>query len=348
MSRAQTIFSELCVAMAIANTQRVEDIENVDSKTASIYKQELLDRGYESVSTAALAASGKAIRAYLIKNGIEPRNTKWTGRENIGSTVSVAKDIEVANYRISVKENADVFINGSPITIFEDMPSGLFAIKRKGDDWFLKVAKDELQEYFVQCKIHTEGVENFKTIEDFYKNSDKEQRRAFGKQVALLHRRKTENVLLAYSNLCQQVSAVSADIFNVKLDEFKKINSSSTALLPIFNYFFRVNGIKYVLAGTENKKPFAVVLESTSDWIKKYKILGIVAAQKIAGQPEVLLSFKFKNTATKEEFTVDLKIEIRWAHGKFCGNPEAKVYKNWSYGDLRWSENIYKLSDSKK
>lgn len=339
MSKAQTIFSELCVATAIADTTRVEDIANVDSTAAAIYRKELLARdGKESIS--ALAMSGMAIRGYLLNNGITPKNVVWMGQQNIGATVAVAKDIEVANYRISVKENANVFINGSPITVFEDMPSGLFGIKRKGDDWFLKVARDELQKYFLACKFYSKGFEEFADIEDFYNKTDRAQRKTFGLQVALLHKQKNEKVLSAYAALCQKVSAVSADIFNEKLANFRKTNPSIAALQPIFHYFFRINGVKYILAGTEKDKPFAVVLESSSDWTKKYQFLGISATPKVAGQPEVLLSFRFKTISTKEEFGVDLKIEIRWSHGKFCGNPEAKVYKTWSYGALPWAENI--------
>jgi hypothetical protein len=339
MSKAQTIFSELCVASAIADTAMIEDIENVDEMSIVIYQKELLARKGKA-SIGALVSSGMAIREYLLGNGVTPKRVVWTGKQNIGATVAVAKDIEVANYRISVKENANVFINGSPITVFEDMPSGLFGIKRKGDDWFLKVARGELQEYFLQCKACAKSADGFETIEDFYKNTDKKQRKAFGTEVASLHKEKNKKVLLAYSALCNKVSAASADIFNSKLADFRKINPSVVVLQPIFHYFFRINGIKYILAGTEKNKPFAVVLESSSDWTKSYQFLGITATPKTAGQPEVLLSFKFKKTTTKEEFTVDLKIEVRWSHGKFCGNPEAKIYKTWSYSALPWAENI--------
>ena len=343
MSKAQTIFSELCVASAIFDGAEVEDIENVDEATAAIYRKELHSRQSKvsgKISINALVASGKAIRKYLLGNGVTPKQIVWTGKQNIGATVAVAKDIEVANYRISVKENANVFINGSPITVFEDMPSGLFGIKRKGDDWFLKIARDELQGYFLECKAYAKSASGFETIEDFYKKTAKEERKTFGAEVALLHKQKNQKVLLAYSALCQKVSTVSADIFNSKLVDFRKANPSISALQPIFHYFFRINGVKYILAGTENNKPFAVVLESSSDWTKKYQFLGITAAPRPAGQPEVLLSFRFKNVATKEEFAVDLKIEIRWSHGKFCGNPEAKIYKTWSYAALPWTENI--------
>ena len=54
----------------------------------------------------------------------------------------------------------------------------------------------------------------------------------------------------------------------------------------------------------------------------------------------VLLECLFYDKKTKLEFMVELRIEIRWSHGKFCGNPEAKIYKQWSYNSLPWAVNL--------
>jgi hypothetical protein len=344
VARAQTIFSELCVAVAIADTVEVRDIENVDTNSASIYENELIarkDSKQKAASINALSLSGKAVRKYLLDNGITPRRVIWTGSQSIGAMVAVAKDIEVANYRISVKENANVFINGSPITVFEDMPSGIFGQKRKGRDWFAQSAHNEFQNYYSVCRQYSSISNQHERVEDFYKNSKKEQKKLFGADVAKLHNSENEAVLRAYSEFCNKVSVASAQIFNENLAAFRSIHSSHNALQPIFHYFFRINGIKYILAGTENNKPFAVILHASSEWTREYQFLGITASPKFAGQPEVLLSFRFKKISTKEEFIFDLKVEIRWSHGKFCGNPEAKVYKTWSYTELPWSENLY-------
>ena len=343
MGKAQTIFSELCVAVAIADTEEVLNIKNVNSASMLIYKNELFARknNKKKISSIySLTKSGQAIRKYLLENGVTPKHVVWTGEQNIGAMVAVAKDIEVANYRISVKENANVFINGSPITVFEDMPSGIFGQRRKGNDWFIKTASSEFQDYYSVCKHHLSIENQYETVEEFYKNSNKIQRKIFGEEVAKLHKSENQEVLMAYTKLCKKVSIESARIFNENLTNFRKINPSNNALQPIFHYFFRINGIQYILAGTENNKPFAVILQSSSEWTRAYQFLGITAYSKTAGQPEIMLIFKFRKNTTKEEFSFELKVEIRWSHGKFCGNPEAKIYKTWSYSNLPWSQSL--------
>lgn len=344
MARQQTIFSEICVALAIVNSDRdFSLIQNVTEKDKDIFLKELAKRIQTKsgvLSVESLKQSGNLIRHYLIKNGVVPRGIAWTGKDNIAGVVSVAKDLEILNFRISVKENADVFINGSPLTVFEDLPQGLFGQKKRGEDWFIKTAKRELEDYYCLCRRHLSIKDKFKTVASFYANKDKSYKKRFGKQVALLHKTKNAEILFAYQSMCNKVSLVSSEMFNQNLSNFKSNYTSSGALQPIFHYFFKINGIKYIIAGTEKNKPFASLLEDSTNWTRRYSFIDINAKPKIAGQPEVLLVFLFKDKTTNEVFKIPLKVEIRWSHGKFCGNPEAKVYKQWSYMDLPWSENL--------
>ena len=73
-------------------------------------------------------------------------------------------------------------------------------------------------------------------------------------------------------------------------------------------------------------------------WRNKYLIKKIEAKALVAGQPEVLINFEFIEIATRKEFSYGIKCEVRWSHGKFCGNPESKLYKynHWKYEDLPW------------
>mgnify|MGYP000293222183 CR=1 FL=1 len=344
MARDQTVFSEICVALAIVDSEDgFSLIKNITQKDKEIYIKELTKRTQTkngTLSVKSLKQSGSLIRNYLIKNGITPKNITWTGKDSIAGVVSVAKDLEILNFRISVKENADVFINGSPLTVFEDLPQGLFGQKKRGQDWFIRTAKDEIDNYYSLCRKHLGINDEFKSIESFYANRDKSYKKRFGKEVALLHSDKNDEILIAYQNMCDRVSLVSSAIFNENLLKFKSAYPSSTALQPIFHYFFKINGIKYIIAGTEKNKPFASLLEDSTNWTKRYSFVDINAKPKSAGQPEVLLMFLFKDKITNETFEVPLKVEIRWSHGKFCGNPEAKVYKQWSYMDLPWSEDL--------
>lgn len=344
MAREQTVFSELAVAMAI-NGGSIEEILNVGEADKEVFEREFDKRNQSKQGQKlirSLFEAGEAIRNHLLSDGyISKLLVEWTANDKTGSMSTVAKDIHIKNLnlRVSVKENADVFINGSAEKIFIHLPSGDFGRSVRGKDWFIQTAHQELNDYYLICD--GERVTGFDSIESFYKNTSIKERKLFGAHVKSLHDSKNLAVLNAYAKLCEQVSVTSAQMFNKNLTEFIRMQKNiSNALQPIFHFFFRINGVKYILAGTEDKHPFAVFMQPGDDWIRKYEFLGIAAIPLKSGQPEVLLEFSFRDKLKKENFTLNLKVEIRWSHGKFCGNPEGKVYKQWKYTNLPWSENI--------
>jgi len=47
-----------------------------------------------------------------------------------------------------------------------------------------------------------------------------------------------------------------------------------------------------------------------------------------------------QNKADQMIYTYNFHIELRWCHGKFCGNPEAKLYKDFDWSSVRFFEKI--------
>ena len=339
MARSQTVFSEIYVAMAISNTNFPQDIISVKEEDIEVYQLEFKKRlGSKSAlaKNKALFDAGNILRKYILECGISNFQINWIGNHHLSGIESVAKDLEIdpINWRVSVKENADVFINSSATTAFVDLPQGKFGQRVRGEDWFLKVAPNELQKYYLSCNGN--NATGYPTIAEYYKNVKGKNKKTFSKYVSELHSKKSENVLKSYQELCDRVSKESANIFNLNFKKFEVETSNKNRLVPIFHFFFKINGISYYLIGSEKNKPFVVELPPSSKWVKKYEFLDIKAIPKKAGQPEVNLNFSFKHKETGEIYNIPLKIEIRWSHGKFCGNPEAKVYKQWSYTELPW------------
>lgn len=343
MARDQTIFSELALASAI-NGNSLIGIANVDENALSAYKREFDNRNKSNVGKKkidTLFAAGKLIRNKLLQDGVSKLVLEWTGNEKNSGMSTVAKDINVANLntRISVKENADVFINGSPETIFSDLPRGIFGQRIKGDDWFQRTALDELNEYFDACT--GKQITGYDDVVSFYNNADRSLKKKFSKIVREMHVNGSSAIIGSYEKLCNKVSLESANIFNNNLSNFIKTSkNSSKAYEPIFHFFFKLNSVKYILAGAEKGKPFAVYMMTSDEWIKTYDFVGINATPLKKGQPEVMLQFDFRDKRNKENFSFFARVEIRWSHGKFCGNPEGKVYKTWKYTELPWSEII--------
>ncbi len=349
MAREQTVFSELTVAMAIGDCD-ISSIINIDSESIKKYQTESIKREKaKSDSEIELIKSGKKIREWLInQKNISEIKVIWTGMETGLDHGPVARDLLINNtdIRISVKENAQLFQNPSPVKVFDKWSRGLFD-KSRDEDWFVKVASKELNEYYQVCG----GFEltGQKTVEDYYKNitgSDQngtKRRKLLTNHVASLHDQSRKDVLEAYKKLCVKVSESSAAIFNNNLEKhFPDIKTGSLKaekISQLFSFFFKLDGNEHILCGTENNKGFAVLINDLATWEKRFLITDIKAKPLDAGQPEVLITFSFQDEKTKNKFDYSIQCQVRWSHGKFCGNPESKLYRynSWSYTNLAWA-----------
>jgi len=342
MARGQTIFSELTVGLGIINGNfdkvslaKIKNVTNSDIESFLKVLSKNNQNPNRRKDSLKLKKAGLAIGAWMSQQGFSKLNVAWIGHEIIGSVEKASKDLEIinANWRVSVKENSNILINSSPEWVFEKLPHAEFD-KLRGKDWFTHTAEHEFQAYYLACGgISFTG---YDTVVKYYNATTIKNRKVFAKHVAVLHTAKEPIVMRAYKKFCQKVSSKSSEIFNEQIRELKKGKNYKKKFELIFHEFFRVNAVRYILAGIDKGEPFAIILNPSSEWSKGYEFLDIQALPKDAGQPEVLLRFFFKDKTSNEQFDIDLKAEIRWSHGKFCGNPESKLYKLWKYKDLRW------------
>lgn len=342
MAREQTIYSELALGLGVlgfsaADVAELKKIENVEKSDVGVYESE---HSKKAEAGEKMAIAGRGIRTFVMGSGTPTIELKWTGGEKIGSMENAAKDLEIKGFapiRISVKESSNILINGSPVRVFELLPLGDFE-RGRGGDWYQYVAKAELDAYFQACG--GKAFSGFDTVEEYYKNVKSAKRKPFSNHVSDLHKANDPYACAAYRKLCEAVSERSAEIFNRNMAATKANKNSAKRMELIFHHFFRINGVRYILAGTDGGEPFAVTLDDSRTWGSKYEFNDIVAFPKEAGQPEVVLKFFFKDKKTNKEFTLDLKAEVRWSHGKFRGNPESKLYKQWKFKEVPWAERI--------
>ncbi|MFM7468359.1 MAG: hypothetical protein ACKO37_02520 [Vampirovibrionales bacterium] len=342
MARNQTVFSELCIARNLTHDKSLESVHGVQHQDKLQFyteEQKRLATASGRSSVGVLEETSKAIHTFLSTQGLLNQSVHWLGKHTTEAGMTVAKDIQVADWRISVKENAHVFINGSTLTVFEDIPMGGLGRKRHGSDWFSTVAAEAYQDYFYACQRYTQGFSSHASVQDFYARTSKQERKAFSVAVAELHKKPSHDISelsSLYLTFCHQVSQQSAQYFNHRLAYASTGHPQEKLMSVLYHYFFKLNGSKYILAGSDHKKPFAVLVPSSSEWQTNYMLHDVKAIPKYSGQPEVILRFFLQDLVTQELFELDLKVEVRWSHGKFCGNPEAKVYKQWLYSDLPW------------
>jgi hypothetical protein len=331
MASEKTVFSEIAVALGILGDNYPEmkslgSIENVNSDAKAKFLQRLGKAGVDqnlNRSSQGLYEAGRLVRSFLEKRaGVRDPKVRWTGG---GRTLALApKDIEIiGSYKVSVKEESRLIRNPSPYNVFERWPKADFFSRRRSENWFLRIAEQSLQEYYGSCGgPQTTGC---LTVRDFFANADSTNKNEFKKHVANLTK-SDSTVHKIYQRFCSEVSTKSAQIFNESLDRSK--------ISEISRYFFLINTNSYILAGLERGSPFAVLVPDLDDWTSRFEIKKVVAHPKEAGQPEVRISITLLNKHDRSEHIFNIRVEVRWSHGKFCGNPEAKVYREWEIQEI--------------
>lgn len=333
MSSNKTMATEISVALGLSGYDFTEEsmlkIKNVTKEVSS----EIMN--FSSMNKKNLQLCIKFHNLGLsIRNKdtfVGEKEIEWTGNSKISTGISMAQDLieSSGNFNIaySIKQDSKVVSNSSPGRL-EKIMSGMNIHGSRYENWFQKIAPNEYQDFYEACD--GEKFTGFKTVLEWDKAKKSEtNKKAFRDYVA----NKIKNNPYAkekYKIFCKAVSENTANIYNQYL-----IGKNSNELKSIFWNFFRMDSNQYILCGTEKRKNFAVKVDSVKEIDRKYKIKSIQAFAKVAGQPEVIISFCIADA--EKTYTFNMRIELRWSHGKFCGNPEAKIYKEFSYKDLPWN-----------
>ena len=324
MASEKTVFSELAVALGILGNEYPDcgGLERID-KLDGASKSKFMKRLEESKSSPPLSKSannlyeaGLIIRRHLDSIGNSSPQIEWLGGKK--TFAPAPKDLLiVGSYKVSVKENSKIIRNPSPVNVFERWPKGDFDNKRSSN-WFLSVAEEELQAYYESCGGGS--AIPFKSVMDYFENRSK-YKEFLGEQAAKFTKNEGHPAKKKYASLCEAVSKRSSAIFNKSLNKSK--------LGAIARYFFLVNTSPYILSGIEDNHPFAVLIPDLDSWKERFDVLDIKANPRGAGQPEVDIFIRMTDKKANMEFQKIIRVEIRWSHGKFCGNPEAKTYRQW-------------------
>ncbi len=265
---------------------------------------------------------------------------KWAGPQQQSAMTAVAKDLLVANTAVSVKENSDVVLNSSPYNLFQTIPSGQVKAQ-SSENWFLEKAPNEYQELysFVQSRGLEYLPEDVKEFELFTKRKGDQPIKDVIRQFSDDEKQIFDRL---YLRMCHKVAEVSAEIFNSNYSASMQGRLRNAIIEQITRNFFRMDSIDYVLGGIDKKKGFAVIVPETTRWKQEWTIAEIVAEPELdKRQSRVRFSVLYKNRKSKAFYTADFHAQIRWSHGKFQSNPEAKLYKNFTWEAISFFETIY-------
>ena len=264
----------------------------------------------------------------------------WTGPQQQAATTSASKDLIAANVPISVKNKSNVVLNASPYNLFVTIPSGSMPAANS-DNWYHSTDPNGIQALylFVQMRSQSALPETYtvfdQTASQVDRNSLKESIGSFSENTKLEFTR-------LYRQMCGNVSSTSANTFNNNLQTALSSNIKNSVLENIVKQFFRVNAVPYILVGLDDNHSFGLQIPDITEWKKSWRIIDLTATPDLSkGQSIVDIRMIVEERTSKVNRTMEFQVQIRWSHGKFCGNPEAKLYKKFTWSSVPFFTNLF-------
>jgi hypothetical protein len=256
----------------------------------------------------------------------------WMGGQQQAATMMASADLFIpsVNTHISVKNESNVVANLSPHNLFRSLPKGE-AIVSKGADWFIEKDEPGLQAAysFIRSFI-TPGNSLPDSIGEFYRNTARLERKKFQRVLKAMSSEQTAEFENLYRQMCSTVSLRSAEEFNANFATLPS-NARPAVLEAMVKQFFRIDHLPYILTGIDHRQEFAVQIPALTAWKREWLLQNILATPRPGGQSLVSIALVVQAKMGRATFALPYRVEIRWSHGKFCGNPESKLYKEFSW-----------------
>jgi hypothetical protein len=251
----------------------------------------------------------------------------------------------VANTQISLKAESDIVNNFSPAHLFISIPQGSSSPDRS-ENWYLQTDPDGFQELYDSTKeiqLDRFPASFPSSVKEFERIASRNDRKELAKGIDKLEGEARDTFEKARIKMCHKVASVSAQMFNEYLQVSLNSSSKNSIIDKIVKDLFRLDSVEYIVAGVSDGKEFAVKVPSIDDFRQEWEIKSIKAVADLSRKQSVVnILVTYKNKVDKTaEYTNKFHVEIRWSHGKFCGSPEAKLYKDFKWYDVAFMQPVF-------
>ena len=351
MARFQTVVTELSLALGLVGAVTKEDIRDLlksEEEINSLFQGSVIPGEIQQVLVVLeSSANSKYRKLYPVvvnllhlgnKLRVVPRfsclfseSVLWTGGQQQAQTMSMPKDLIAGLVPISVKTNSHVIANPSPENLFRKLPSGEIETARSVD-WYLQVARAEYQHLYQAVREILPQVRLPAKLEAFLSWKRKD-RKAVGDLLTDKRLSPQQKKIwdAAYLPFIAKVSQESARLFS---EAYGNVKKKSSLHEMIVRKFLRLDACPYLFCVADQREGvFAFEVQDITSWSHRYKLQRVESIAEERAQPATRFVLTIEDRQSKQRFTLRYHSEIRWSHGRFVSNPEAKLYK-----DVRWEE----------
>ena len=258
---------------------------------------------------------------------------RWSGPQQQAATTSASKDIIAANVPISVKNESNVVLNPSPYNLFITIPSGQMPAGQ-ADNWYITADPGGIRDLYTFARANS-GLDLPEEYAIFDQTIDKPCRKDFQNIIGQFRGEVKTEFQRIYQEMCRRVALYSAEVFNENYSSALSTNRRSSVLENLVKQFYRINSVTYILAGLDRHRPFALEIPELTGWKRDWRLVEVNAQPDLARRQSVVkIAVVVEKKASRERYAMNYRVEIRWSHGKFCGNPEAKLYKEFGWAEV--------------
>lgn len=241
-----------------------------------------------------------------------PARIEWKGPDKLPLTSDVPADLRVDRvYLVSCKYLSKVLHNLAPAGLFD---GGLAGPSARAVDWFAAVAPGELQAFYDLARREVATGPLPDRVEDLVRAGRDVLKAALGRTLP-------GPLAEAYAGLARAVAERSADRWAATLGDRADRERLLWRLL-------RIGGAPYFVLGASTAAAPAMRLriDTPWDWLQRYRLRAFEVWPEPAGQAVVRWQASVTDREAGADVSVRGHVEVRWSHGRFSGNPEAKVY----------------------
>ena len=250
-----------------------------------------------------------------------PARIEWKGPDRLPLVNDVPADLRIDRvYLVSCKYLSKVLHNVAPAGLFD---GGLAGASAKAVDWFGHVAGDELQAFYDAARrgLTDAGADVLDAagrdllparVTDLARSGRDLLKGALGRSLPA-------PIDDAYAALARAVAERSADRWAATLGDRAERERLLWRLL-------RLGGAPYFVLGASASSPMRLRIDTPWDWQQRYRLKAFEVWPEPAGQAVVRWQASVADRDAGVDVTTRGHVEIRWSHGRFSGNPEAKVY----------------------
>lgn len=262
---------------------------------------------------------------------------QWAGPNRQASTATASADLVVANIPVSVKAGSNVVANPSPHNLIINLPGGQ-AFSQNEANWYIVQDLAGFQALYEYVR-HSDSSLSYlpRAVEAFESIATSADRDRVQEVIRSYTKPRNRRFIDLYLEMCHTVAASSAAVFNEQIAGSFGSKSKMAVIENLMRWFLRLDSISYVLCGIDAGREFGVRIPSITQWKSSWSLDGIRAEPDLGRRQSVVdFSLDFSKANGEAAHAGPFHTQLRWSHGRFCGSPEAKLYK-----EFHWAQNAF-------